>query len=103
MLPAFEEFVRSDPLVAHNIDFDLRFIKSAGSVLPDRGRLYIDTAELARKIVKGPDKVFDQTTGRWKPDYDSDYEIKSHSLGPMCEFYGLEHGTLHRADEVVLQ
>ena len=102
VLPAFKEFVGSDPLVGHNIDFDLRFIKIAGSELPDNERLYIDTAELARKIVKGPDKVYDQETGKWKPDYDSDYEIKSHSLGSMCEFYGLEHGTLHRADEDAL-
>ena len=102
VLPAFEEFVGSDPLVGHNIDFDLRFVQSAGSALPDRGRMYIDTAELARKIVKGPDKVYDQETGKWKNDYSSQYEVKSHSLGPMCEFYGLAHGELHRADEDAL-
>ena len=99
VLPAFERFVGSDSLVGHNIEFDLRFINSSGSILPDKGRKYIDTAELARKIVKGPDKVYDQETGKWKNDYNSDYEVKSHSLGPMCEFYGLEHGELHRADE----
>ena len=102
VLPEFEEFVGRDPLVGHNIEFDLRFINCSGSVLPDKGRKYIDTAELARKIVKGPDKVYDQETGRWKSDYSSDYEVKSHSLGHMCEFYGLEHGELHRADEDAL-
>ena len=102
VLPAFEEFVGNDPLVGHNIEFDLRFIQSEGSLLPDKGRTYIDTAELARKIVKGPDKVFDQETGRWKNDYHSRYEVKGHNLGQMCEFYGLEHGELHRADEDAL-
>ena len=102
VLPAFEEFVGDDPLVGHNIEFDLGFIKCSGSRLPDKGRKYIDTAELARKIVKGPDKVYDQETGKWKNDYNSKYEVKSHSLGPMCEFYGLEHGELHRADEDAL-
>ena len=102
VLPAFEEFVGDDPLVGHNIEFDLRFIRSAGSVLPDKCRKYIDTAELARKIVKGPDKVFDQESGRWKNDYNSEYEVKGHNLGLMCEFYGLDHGELHRADEDAL-
>ena len=101
-LRAFEEFVGSDPLVGHNIDFDLQFVRGAGSILPDSGRLYIDTVELARKMVKGPDKVYDQATGKWKNDYNSDYEVKSHGLGAMCEFYGLEHGVLHRADEDAL-
>ena len=99
VLPAFEEFVGADTLVGHNIDFDLRFIKAAGSKLPDNSRIYIDTAELSRQIVKGPDKVFDKDTGKWRSDYNSSYEVKSHSLGLMLEFYGIEHGTLHRADE----
>ena len=99
VLLAFEEFVGSDPLVGHNIDFDLRFLRGAGSVLPDKGRMYIDTVELAQKVVKGPEKVFDQASGKWKNDYRSDYEVKSHSLGVMVEFYCIEHGELHRADE----
>lgn len=102
VLPAFEAFVGSNPLVGHNIEFDLQFIRSAGSILPDKGRRYIDTAELARKIVKGPDKVLDPESGKWKNDYNSKYEVKGHNLGLMCEFYGLEHGELHRADEDAL-
>ena len=54
--------------------------------------------ELARQIVKGPDKVYDKETGKWKNDYNSQYEVKGHNLGLMCEFYGIEHGELHRAD-----
>ena len=102
VLPAFEEFVGADTLVGHNIDFDLRFIKAAGSKLPDSCRIYIDTAELSRQIVKGPDKVFDKDTGKWRSDYNSTYEVKGHSLGLMLEFYRIEHGTLHRADEDAL-
>lgn len=98
VMAAFDEFVDTDDIVGHNIDFDLRFIKSAGSTLPDEKRKYYDTAELARQIVKGPDKVFDKETGKWKNDYNSQYEVKGHSLGTMCEFYGIEHGQLHRAD-----
>ena len=63
-LPAFEEFVGDDTLVGHNIDFDLRFIKASGSRLPDNDRIYIDTAELSRQLVKGPDKVYDEATSR---------------------------------------
>lgn len=98
VMAAFDEFVGNDDVVGHNIDFDLRFIKSAGSTLLDRKRMYFDTAELARQIVKGPEKVFDKETGKWKNDYNSQYEVKGHSLGTMCEFYGIEHGQLHRAD-----
>ena len=102
VLDAFDEFVGTDPLVGHNIDFDLRFIKSRGSALPDNNRIYIDTAELSRQMVKGPDKVYDQMSGRWRNDYKSQYEVKGHNLGLMCEFYGIDHGELHRADEDAL-
>ena len=102
VLPAFEEFVGDDALVAHSIDFDLRFIQSAGSSLPDKARIYIDTVELSHQLVKGPDKVYDKDTGRWRSDYTSQYEVKGHNLGLMCEFYGIEHGELHRADEDAL-
>ena len=98
----FDAFVGNDALVGHNIDFDLRFIKNGGSTLPDKNRIYIDTAELSRQMVKGPDKVYDQVSGRWRNDYNSQYEVKGHNLELMCEFYGLEHGELHRADEDAL-
>ena len=101
-IPAFEGFVGSDTLVGHNIDFDLRFISAAGSKLPDKDRMYIDTAELARQMVKGPDKVYDEASGRWRNDYSSQYEVKGHNLRLMCEFYGIEHGELHRANEDAL-
>ncbi len=101
-LPAFEEFVGDDTLVGHNIDFDLRFIKASGSRLPDNDRIYIDTAELSRQLVKGPDKVYDEAAGRWVNNYDSQYEVKGHNLGLMLEFYGIEYGALHRADEDAL-
>lgn len=81
VMAAFDEFVATDDIVGHNIDFDLRFIQSAGSTLPDRNRRYFDTAELARQMVKGPDKVFDQATGKWRNDYNSQYEVKGHWQG----------------------
>ena len=102
VVSAFDDFVGNDALVGHNIDFDLKFIKSSGSALPDHKRIYIDTAELSRQMVKGPDKVYDEASGRWRNDYNSQYEVKGHNLGLMCEFYGLEHGELHRADEDAL-
>ena len=98
VMATFDEFVGTDDIVGHNIDFDLRFIQSAGSALPDKNRRYFDTAELARQMVKGPDKVYDEGSGKWRNDYNSQYEVKGHSLGTMCEFYGIEHGELHRAD-----
>lgn len=98
VMASFDEFVGIDDIVGHNVDFDLRFIQSAGSALPDKNRRYFDTAELARQMVKGPDKVYDEASGKWRNDYNSQYEVKGHSLGNMCEFYGVEHGELHRAD-----
>ena len=102
VVSSFDAFVGTDALVGHNIDFDLKFIKSSGSVLPDNNRLYIDTAELSRQMVKGPDKVYDEVSGKWRNDYNSQYEVKGHNLGLMCEFYGINHGELHRADEDAL-
>ena len=102
VLPEFEAFVGNDTLVAHNLPFDLGFIRAAGSKLPDKERMYIDTVELSRQMIKGPDKVYDEAAGRWRSDYNSQYEIKGHNLGTLLEFYGLEHGELHRADEDAL-
>ena len=102
VIPEFEAFVGDDTLVAHNLPFDLGFINAAGSKLPDKGRMYIDTVELSRLMVKGPDKFYDEASGRWKPDYNSEFEVKGHNLGLMCEFYGIQHGDLHRADEDAL-
>lgn len=102
VIPAFDAYVGTDALVGHNIDFDLRFIKSSGSTLTDNNRLYIDTAELSRQMVKGPDKVYDESSGKWRNDYNSQFEVKGHNLGLMCEFYGIEHGELHRANEDAL-
>lgn len=57
IMPAFDEFVGDSILVAHNLDFDLRFIYYSGSRVFDKKRKYIDTLEQAQRKLKKPGDV----------------------------------------------
>ena len=75
----FLDFVGERPLVAHNIRFDLAFLRSIYRSLgqPDEiGNLLYDTLPLARTLL---------------------YFHSGFSLGALCEYYGISHRDAHRA------
>ena len=83
VLPSFEEFVGKSILVAHNLEFDLKFIYYSGSKIFEVKRKYIDTLGQAQRILKRGRGVYD------------------HKLGTLCEHYDIpmvnEHGALSDA------
>ena len=83
VLPSFDEFVGSSILVAHNLEFDLKFIYYSGSHVLDIKRKYIDTLEQAQKVLKREDDVY------------------NHKLTTLCEYYHIpmidEHSALSDA------
>ena len=111
VLPAFEAFVGGYPLVAHNLEFDLKMLFYSGSIIFETNRKYYDTLALARQLLKRHRKIYhhnyvdvddmnedDYYSGAY--DYD-DYEyndVENHKLGTLCDYYKIIHPGPHRAD-----
>lgn len=76
VLPDFYKFTRGCALVAHNIDFDIRFIRNAGE---ECGYLFdnelYDTLAISRKHLR----------------------LSNHKLQTICEFLGISLVGAHRA------
>lgn len=102
VLPAFEEFVGSDNLIAHNLHFDLKFMFYSGSNLFDVKRKYFDTLEQAQRLLRRPRRVYDPDTDSWGPDYYSDYDVENHKLDTLCDYYDIRRAQEHRADSDAL-
>lgn len=58
VLPSFDKFIGDSILVAHNLEFDLKFIYYSGSKVLETKRKYIDTLEQARELINKND-VYD--------------------------------------------
>lgn len=97
ILPAFEEFIGDDLLVAHNLEFDLKFAFHSGSTLMDTKRKYIDTLEQAQKLLKKPRRTYCEDEGYWDYDYESDYDVDDHKLDTLCSYYNIIRPYEHRA------
>lgn len=110
VLPAFESFVGNYPLVAHNLEFDLKMLFYSGSVIFETNRKYYDTLALARQLLKRHRKIYhhnyisvDNMTEEeyYYGSYDDDYEyndVENHKLGTLCDYYEIVHPGPHRAD-----
>lgn len=85
VLPSFEAFVGKSPLVAHNLEFDIKFLFYSGSIITDTPRKYYDTLEQSKKILK---KI---------KDYDSDWDVINYKLGTIAEYFGITFPCQHRA------
>lgn len=87
ILPSFEDFLGASTLVAHNLDFDLRFLFYSGSVLTDTKRRYIDTLHQAQRLLKKP---------KWGED-DEDYDVEDYRLETLCDYYRIKIARKHDA------
>lgn len=98
ILPAFEAFVGKSALVAHNLEFDLKFLYYSGSFLTDSPRKYFDTLEQAKKLLKRPKAKYDKEYGTYDIDYESDYDVLDYKLGTLCDYYNITIPKAHRAN-----
>lgn len=85
ILPGLKEFIGTDPIVAQNAPFDINFLKTELSRLgepfyPNKNasEIAFDTAVLARALLP---------------------EIESHSLRRLAEFFRIDGGVQHRAED----
>ncbi|MBQ7802561.1 exonuclease [Candidatus Saccharibacteria bacterium] len=78
VLPAFLEFIGSDLVVGHNVNFDINFIYDNCKKLdlPYFSNDYVDTLRLSRRILP---------------------ELESHSLSALINYLGLSEEGHHRA------
>ena len=79
VLPSFEAFINTSTLVAHNLDFDLKFLYYSGCHVLDIKRKYIDTLEQAQKLLKSPRDVLD------------------YKLDTLCDYYSITNAKAHSA------
>lgn len=77
-MPDFLAFIKDLPLVAHNIEFDVKFINHACDSLnmPEVANRQIDTLQLARRLLP---------------------QIRQHKLKTLAEYFKLEMEPCHRA------
>lgn len=78
ILPAFDKFIGSSALIAHNLEFDLRFIYYSGSKVLETKRKYYDT--LAQSRMKIPKR-----------------EVENYKLESVCDYYGIRIPNAHSA------
>ncbi|MBR1853417.1 MAG: 3'-5' exonuclease [Lachnospiraceae bacterium] len=69
VISSFDEFIGSSILVAHNLEFDLKFIYYSGSQVLTTKRKYIDTLGQAQRIIKKSEELY------------------GYSLSSLCEYY----------------
>lgn len=79
VLPAFDEFIGDSILIAHNLEFDLRYIYYSGSCVFETKRKYIDTLEQSQKLLKKP------------------RDVDNHKLSTLCDYYGITIAGQHSA------
>ena len=93
---SLQNFIGSDNLVAHNLDFDLKFIVKHGVDVLAEKRKYYDTLELAQRKIKKQRQKWDKELGCYMPA-DDDYGIADYKLGSLCFWYGIPYYGKHRA------
>jgi DNA polymerase III epsilon subunit family exonuclease len=76
---SFVGFVDHDPVIAHNVQFDLAFLDAALERLgrPPVGNMAVDTAELSRDVL--------------------DDAVPDHRLGTLARYFGIAADAPHRA------
>lgn len=85
VLPSFEAFVGNSPLVAHNLEFDIKFLFYSGSIITDTPRKYYDTLEQSKKLLKKINY------------YDSDWDVTNYKLGTVAEYFDIAFPCQHRS------
>ncbi len=83
----FIDFIGKDNLIAHNINFDLKFLYSHGIPFYDSSRKYYDTLELAKKYFHKMQDI----TGI------SGYPIGGYSLSNLTADFNIFHDDQHSA------
>lgn len=97
VLPSFEAFVGKSPLVAHNLEFDIKFLFYSGSIITDTPRKYYDTLAQSQKMLRKMKYKYNREYNMMEQDYDSDWDVIDHKLGTVAEYFDITFPCQHRA------
>lgn len=97
VLPSFEAFVGNSPLVAHNLNFDIKFLFYSGSTITDTPRKYYDTLGQSRKMLSKTKYKYNREYDTWEEDFDSFGDVENHQLGTIAEYFDITFPCQHRA------
>lgn len=97
IIPSLQEFISGYNLVAHNFEFDFKFLCRAGLDIVSEKRKYYDTLKIAQKLLKKPKYKYDKELEEYLPDYESDYDVENHKLDTLCDYYDISRNEGHRA------
>lgn len=97
VLPSFEAFVGKSPLVAHNLEFDIKFLFYSGSFITDTPRKYFDTLAQSQKMLRKMKYKYNREYGISEQDYDRDWDVIDYKLGTVAEHFDITFPCQHRA------
>ena len=97
VLPSFEVFVGKSPLVAHNLEFDIKFLFYSGSIITDTPRKYYDTLAQSQKMLRKMKYKYNREYDIWEQNYDSDWDVIDYKLGTVAEYFDITFPCQHRA------
>lgn len=97
VLPSFEAFVGKSPLVAHNLEFDIKFLFYSGSIITDTPRKYYDTLAQSQKMLKKIKRKYNREYDMWEEDYDGDWDVEDYKLSTVAEYFDITFPCQHRA------
>ncbi|MCC2864884.1 hypothetical protein LK494_02985 [Anaerovorax odorimutans] len=97
ILPSLQEFIGSDNIVAHNINFDVPRLVANGLDLFDGKRKFFDTLDLAKRLLRKMPWVWDDDLGTYTENMDADFDVFDFKLETLLDHYYIYVPTHHRA------
>lgn len=97
VIPDLQSFISKQPLVGHNLEFDLKFLHRAGLDVLSEKRKFYDTVKLAKTCLKKPRTKWDKEYEEYSPDYNGDWDVYDYKLDTLCEYFNIVRVDAHRA------
>lgn len=92
---SLSEYLKGCNIVAHNMDFDRKFLFCCGCELPEDVK-YFDTLDLAKRVLTCPSSKKWDNEIKAKIPVDN-YDVENYKLDTLCEYYGIYRNDAHRA------
>lgn len=92
---SLSEYLKGCNIVAHNMDFDRKFLFCCGCELPEDVK-YFDTLDLAKRVLTCP------SSKKWDNEIKAkvlvdDYNVENYKLVTLCDYYGIYRNEAHRS------